>query len=74
MFLIQEGIDVSIHARVERATTLYNGVPVPEDVSIHARVERATGRRLYFRPGRLRFNPRTRRACDNCKGGLIMLF
>ena len=37
-----EPAKVSIHARVERATTDVNNELDPNDVSIHARVERAT--------------------------------
>ena len=56
--------EVSIHARVERATRLSESKGLKNDVSIHARVERATRERQFYHAERVRFNPRTRRACD----------
>ena len=55
---------VSIHARVERATREAKIASKDFDVSIHARVERATLAWICHDAGRIRFNPRTRRACD----------
>ena len=65
-----QGLAVSIHARVERATRAMPRARANEPVSIHARVERAT--RLPLSRQRLRkgFNPRTRRACDMVWSGL----
>ena len=55
---------VSIHARVERATSRKCTLTARIYVSIHARVERATSAFWRREFQCCCFNPRTRRACD----------